>query len=312
MSTPENGASSTVLVWAKAALEAYVRQLAVELAPRGITANAVLAGVTRTAALDKIPGSDQLVEKATARNPHKRLTTPEDVAACLVELARPGTGLVTSVIAGTGERTLGAALENLQLATVVAPAVVLSNVTRRPFTIGKSMAIWRRDLAKIGGFSAFSDVLAEDHVLGDAVLALGLAIRTSLAPIENRNVACSTRRTLERHARWAKIRKSLSLGFWGEPLGAPHAIGCQRRIIDRAHHLLGVAHEHDGGRRRRAVRHESRGEQREEEQPHHPEGREERAAVSGDGRWLHGRAMIVEPRDELADSSRRAARTCGT
>lgn len=139
----------------------------------------------------------------------------------LAELARPGTGLVTSVIAGTGERTLGAALENLQLATVVAPAVVLSNVTRRPFTIGKSMAIWRRDLAKIGGFSAFSDVLAEDHVLGDAVLALGLAIRTSLAPIENRNVACSTRRTLERHARWAKIRKSLSLGFWGEPLGAP-------------------------------------------------------------------------------------------
>lgn len=76
---------------AKAALEAHVRQLAVELAPRGITANAILAGVTRTAALDKIPGSDKLVEKALGRNPHGRLTTPEDVATCLVELARPGT-----------------------------------------------------------------------------------------------------------------------------------------------------------------------------------------------------------------------------
>lgn len=77
---------------AKAALESHCRQLAVELAPLGITTNAVLAGVTRTAALDKIPGSEVLLEKATARNPSKRLTTPEDVASCLVELARPGTG----------------------------------------------------------------------------------------------------------------------------------------------------------------------------------------------------------------------------
>jgi NAD(P)-dependent dehydrogenase (short-subunit alcohol dehydrogenase family) len=76
---------------AKAALEAYIRQLAIELAPRGITSNAILAGVTRTPALEKIPGADKLAEKAIGRNPHGRLTTPEDVAACLVELARPGT-----------------------------------------------------------------------------------------------------------------------------------------------------------------------------------------------------------------------------
>lgn len=76
---------------AKAALEAHIRQLAIELAPRGITANAILAGVTQTAALEKIPGADKLVEKALSRNPHGRLTTPEDVAACLVDLSRPGT-----------------------------------------------------------------------------------------------------------------------------------------------------------------------------------------------------------------------------
>jgi NAD(P)-dependent dehydrogenase (short-subunit alcohol dehydrogenase family) len=80
---------------AKAALEAHVRQLAVELAPRGITANAILAGVTRTAALEKIPGSEKLIAKAVGRNPHGRLTTPADVAACLVELARPGTRWMT-------------------------------------------------------------------------------------------------------------------------------------------------------------------------------------------------------------------------
>ncbi len=80
---------------AKAALEAHIRQLAMELAPRGITANSILAGVTRTAALEKIPGAEQLVSKSLARNPHGRLTTPDDVALCLVDLARPGTHWMT-------------------------------------------------------------------------------------------------------------------------------------------------------------------------------------------------------------------------
>ncbi len=76
---------------AKAALEANVRQLARELGPRGITANSVLAGVTETPALNAIPEAQALIEKALSKNPHDRLTTPEDVAACLVELARAGT-----------------------------------------------------------------------------------------------------------------------------------------------------------------------------------------------------------------------------
>lgn len=76
---------------AKACLESHCRQLAMELAPRGITTNAILAGVTRTAALDKIPGADALVATAERRNPHRRLTTPEDVAACLVQLAHTDT-----------------------------------------------------------------------------------------------------------------------------------------------------------------------------------------------------------------------------
>lgn len=80
---------------AKCALESHIRQLAVELAPRGITANAIMAGVTQTAALDKIPGSDKLVEAARAHNPSGRLTTPEDVADCMVALSGPGTRWLT-------------------------------------------------------------------------------------------------------------------------------------------------------------------------------------------------------------------------
>lgn len=72
-----------------------MRQLAVELAPRQITVNAIQAGVTVTPALEKIPGSDLIVAKSLARNPYGRLTLPEDVATCLVDLARPGTYWLT-------------------------------------------------------------------------------------------------------------------------------------------------------------------------------------------------------------------------
>jgi NAD(P)-dependent dehydrogenase (short-subunit alcohol dehydrogenase family) len=80
---------------AKAALESHVRQLCLELAPRKITINAIMAGVTQTPALDKIPSAETIMNKSRDRNPHDRLTLPEDVAACLVELARPGTYWMT-------------------------------------------------------------------------------------------------------------------------------------------------------------------------------------------------------------------------
>jgi NAD(P)-dependent dehydrogenase (short-subunit alcohol dehydrogenase family) len=80
---------------AKAILEAHIRQLAVELAPAGITANAILAGVTDTPALRLIPGHEDLVKIARQRNPHKRLTLPEDVARCITALCHPATYWMT-------------------------------------------------------------------------------------------------------------------------------------------------------------------------------------------------------------------------
>lgn len=80
---------------AKAILEAHIRQIALELAPLGITSNAILAGVTDTPALRKIPGQDKLMAFAKARNPHGRLTTPEDVAKCIGVLCNENTYWMT-------------------------------------------------------------------------------------------------------------------------------------------------------------------------------------------------------------------------
>jgi NAD(P)-dependent dehydrogenase (short-subunit alcohol dehydrogenase family) len=94
---------------AKAALESHVRQLAMELAPRGITVNAVRAGVTDTPALQKIPGADKIKAAALARNPVGRLTTPADVARAIVAFAHSNTYWLTGNVLGVdgGEDVVG-------------------------------------------------------------------------------------------------------------------------------------------------------------------------------------------------------------
>jgi len=93
---PSYGAVSA----AKAALESHCRQLAVELVPRQIAVNAVRAGVTDTPALRKIPGNDRMIEHCLSIHPAKRLTTPADVAAVVVAVARPDTFWLTGNVLG--------------------------------------------------------------------------------------------------------------------------------------------------------------------------------------------------------------------
>ena len=71
---------------AKASLESYCRQLAVELSQHGIAANAIQAGVTDTPALRKIPENKKMLERALQLNPGNRLTVPEDVAKTIALL----------------------------------------------------------------------------------------------------------------------------------------------------------------------------------------------------------------------------------
>jgi NAD(P)-dependent dehydrogenase (short-subunit alcohol dehydrogenase family) len=73
---------------AKVALESVARAIAVELAPYGIRANVIQAGVTDTPALRAIPGNAHLKAQARLRNPFGRLTTPQDVANVIYLLAR--------------------------------------------------------------------------------------------------------------------------------------------------------------------------------------------------------------------------------
>ena len=94
---------------AKAILESHTRQLAIELAPRAVTVNCILAGVTDTPALRVIPGNDDIVAASIRRNPHRRLTTPEDVADAVSLMCDPRSAWITgSVISCDGGETITA------------------------------------------------------------------------------------------------------------------------------------------------------------------------------------------------------------
>ncbi|HZP74008.1 MAG TPA: SDR family oxidoreductase [Gaiellaceae bacterium] len=83
----------TLVGTSKAALEALVRYLAVELAPRGIRVNAVSGGVVETGALEHFPNREEMLA-AGASNPVGRLVEPDDIAGAVAFLCSPDADMI--------------------------------------------------------------------------------------------------------------------------------------------------------------------------------------------------------------------------
>jgi enoyl-[acyl-carrier protein] reductase I len=79
----------------KAALEASARYLAAELGPKGIRVHAISPGPLKTRAASGIAQFDELLDKAAARAPARRLVTIEDVGLAVAGLATDAARLIT-------------------------------------------------------------------------------------------------------------------------------------------------------------------------------------------------------------------------
>ncbi len=84
----------TLVGTSKAALEALVRYLGVELAPRGIRVNAVSGGLVETGALDHFRNREELLELGRNRTPAGRLVEPDDIAGAVAFLCSPDAAMV--------------------------------------------------------------------------------------------------------------------------------------------------------------------------------------------------------------------------
>src|SRR6185503_15326279 len=85
----------------------------------------------------------------------------------LVSRLEPGVELVTSLIRGAEEQTLGSVLESLHLGGSVAGAVAAAEaLSGDALLVGKSVLFRRSVFEKLGGMETLGAVLAEDYVMG--------------------------------------------------------------------------------------------------------------------------------------------------
>lgn len=152
---------------------------------------------------------------------------PRYVAQVVTELETEQASLLTSLVAGIGEKSVGAALDNLHLTGLVSPAMCFALQSAGiTCVVGKTMLLRRKDLDALGGFALVKDVLAEDFVLGEAYQKAGYKVLLSPTPVHNVNVHTSVDRFMNRHARWLRMRAVISmLGMVAELAGNSVAMG---------------------------------------------------------------------------------------
>jgi ceramide glucosyltransferase len=134
-------------------------------------------------------------------------------------------GLVSNLFAGTGEETLGAAIESVQINGFIASGVVTPAMLGSPVVVGKSMLMRRSVFARIGGLSSVADVLAEDYVIGKMFQHAGWRVVLAPTVLENVNRRATVSTFWKRHLRWSMLRIRLEpVAFALEPLASPLAM----------------------------------------------------------------------------------------
>jgi ceramide glucosyltransferase len=137
-------------------------------------------------------------------------------------------GIVMSLFAGAGERTLGARLESLHLTGVVAGTLAASHCV-----VGKSLLFRRSVFESLGGMESLASVLAEDYVMGRMFTEAGWEVAIADEVVRNVNVRASVWAFVRRQARWGLLRSRLKpLVYPLEPLVNPIAVGVAAAALD--------------------------------------------------------------------------------
>jgi ceramide glucosyltransferase len=141
---------------------------------------------------------------------------PRDYLSRVVPaLLQPGVGLVSCVYRGSGATTLARAYEQLCINTDFCPSVmVAAALGRRDIALGASIILRTDALARIGGFIAVADHLADDHRIGELVAAGGERIALAPCVVESDPNPATMVAALRHQVRWARtVRACAPVGY---------------------------------------------------------------------------------------------------
>jgi ceramide glucosyltransferase len=153
---------------------------------------------------------------------------PNFLREVVAPLGEENVGAVTCFYRSIAEKNLGAELEAVGAASDFFAGVLMANwVEGIRFALGAAIATKKSWLEKIGGFAAFSDMLADDYELGNRIAKAGGQVVLSREIVWTMYPAQTARSFWQHQLRWARtVRLCRPLSYFGLLLthGLPWAL----------------------------------------------------------------------------------------
>lgn len=142
---------------------------------------------------------------------------PDYLRRVVAPLQQERVGMVTCLYRGTNATTVGGLLENIGLSSTFGPEVCTARALQGiKFALGSTIVLKRALLAKIGGFPAIADYLADDYWLGHHTAAAGYKIVLSDYVVEHVTGPLAFGAQWQHQLRWNRaVRVSRPWGYLG-------------------------------------------------------------------------------------------------
>jgi len=148
---------------------------------------------------------------------------PNYLRRVVVALSQPGVGAVTCFYSGAPDAGVWAALAAMAIDYhFMANAIVGRTLGLAAPCFGSTIAMTRETLARIGGFEAFRDHLADDYEVGRAVRALGMEIAIPPMTVAHHCHESGFGELFRHEIRWARtVRLIDPAGYCGSAVTNP-------------------------------------------------------------------------------------------
>lgn len=148
---------------------------------------------------------------------------PDYLEKISAHFSDPKAGLVTSLYRGANVHGAAAAIEALGFSAEMIPNVIVAErLEGLSFALGASMAVRRKALESIGGFTSLADYLADDYQLGNMIHRAGWKIALSGDFVESVMQREPLAAVLSRQLRWCRtMRVSRTSGYLASGITHP-------------------------------------------------------------------------------------------